>query len=462
MKRPITPNDTIVAISTPIGEGGIGIIRLSGSAALSVADKIFKSSDGNLPSGFKGFTTHYGHIVDKTATVDEVILTVMRKPKSFTKEDVVEINCHGGIVPLKKVLEMVLLSGVRMAEPGEFTKRAFLNGRIDLAQAESVLDVIRSKTDTSLRSAISQLRGDFSESIKDIRSELVDLLADVEASIDFPEEETGVLSIKDIISRVKKTAGDIQSFIDSAQKGKILTEGIRTVICGRPNVGKSSLMNYLLREKRVIVSHIPGTTRDAIEEIINIDGIPLKIIDTAGISQRADTLTKEGIERSRLHIKSADLVLFLLDGSEPLNENDRDIIEEIKDKKVIVVINKTDLPKRLENNAIKKALRDKKIIEISVVRKKNLKKLEDAISDIVWGGHVTSDHTRLVTNVRHKALLIEAKDALFMIIGSKGEMMPEFIALDLKEAIDRLGEITGETIDGELLDKIFSKFCIGK
>lgn len=464
-------DDTIVAISTSVGEGGIGIVRLSGRKSLSIADKIFKPKDGELPSEFKSYTTHYGHIVhsngrlkeESDEVIDEVILTVMRTPKSYTKEDIVEINCHGGILPLRRVLESALSLGARLAQPGEFTKRAFLNGRIDLTQAESVLDIIRSKTDTSLRAAMSQLEGELSENVKRLRGGLIELYSHLEASIDFPEEDIEILSECNFESRAKETADELKILIDSADRGRILAEGIRTVICGKPNVGKSSLMNSLLKEKRVIVSHIPGTTRDTIEEIINIDGIPLKIVDTAGIIESDDFLTKEGIERSRFYIKSADLILFLLDASAPLCRNDKRIAEEIKDKKVIVVVNKMDLPKELDIEKIRETLHDKKIIEISVTKKKNLRELEGAISEMVWGGEVTSDYTKLVTNARHKTLLMQARSALKKALRNvKNRVSAELIALDIKECIDSLGEITGETVDIDILDKIFSKFCIGK
>ena len=457
-------DDTIVAISTPIGEGGIGIVRLSGRNSLSIADKIFKSKDGNPPSRFKSYTTHYGHILSALKEIiDEVILTVMRSPKSYTKEDIVEINCHGGIVPLKNVLELILSSGARLAQPGEFTMRAFLNGRIDLAQAESVSDIIRSKTDTSLRAAMSQLEGGLSETVRGLRNDLINLTTHIEASIDFPEEDVEILSSCGLKEKIKEAVDRLKVLIDSADKGRILREGIRTVICGKPNVGKSSLMNSLLKEKRVIVSHLPGTTRDTIEEIINIDGIPLKIVDTAGIIESADLLTKEGVARSRFHIKTADLVLFLLDGSRSLCANDKIIMDEIKDKKVIVVINKTDLPKRLEVSKIRETLHDKTIMEISVKDKRNLKELEDAISNMVWGGRVTADHTAVVTNARHKALLIESRRALKKVLHNlKENLYLELTALNMKEAIDSLGGITGETINDDILGRIFSNFCVGK
>lgn len=459
--------DTIVAISTPVGEGGIGIVRLSGKESLPVADKIFRSKDGKVPSKLKSFTTHYGHILDGSRSgsdiIDEVILTIMRSPRSYTKEDIVEINCHGGIVPLRKVMELVLSFDVRLAEPGEFTKRAFLNGRIDLAQAESVLDIIKAKTDRSLHAAMGQLEGELSSQIRKLRNRLLDLASHIEVSIDFPDEDVESFSGFDLEVCIKEIIGTLNDLVESAERGVVLRDGVRTVICGRPNVGKSSLMNSLLRQKKVIVSHIPGTTRDAIEDIINIDGIPLKIVDTAGIIDTDDHLTKEGVAKSRFHVKSADLILFLLDGSEPLSVSDRKIMEEVKDKKVIVVVNKTDLPKKLDLDKVRKILHDKNIIEISVVKRKNLRMLEEAISGMVWGGQVSRDQTNLVTNVRHKTLLLRARNNLKKTLKDcKKKLPPEIISLEVRDAIDDLGEITGETIDTEILNRIFNKFCIGK
>ena len=483
-------DDTIAAISTPVGEGGIGIVRLSGKGSLSIADKIFKSGDDARPSEFKTYTTHYGHIIRRVTSteheagtpfdlvrlrspqvaqgrqydiIDEVILTVMRAPRSYTKEDIVEINCHAGIVPLRKVLELVLSSGARLAQPGEFTRRAFLNGRIDLAQAESVLDAIRSKTDTSLRAAMSQLGGELSSKIRNLRDALLDLSSHVEASIDFPEEDIEIMSECGLQKKVKEIVEELKVLIDSADKGRILAEGIRTVICGRPNVGKSSLMNSLLKENRVIVSHIPGTTRDTIEEIININGIPLKIVDTAGIIETDDLLTKEGVERTRFHIRAADLILLILDGSEPLSVEDEKIIDEVKDRKTIVVVNKIDLPKRLVVEKLKDLLIGKEIVEISVTENKNLKNLENSISEMIWGGEVTGDYTVMVTNVRHKALLVQVREVLERALDNLAkETPPEFIALDIREGIECLGEITGEGVASDILDRIFDKFCIGK
>ncbi len=460
-------NDTIVAISTPVGDGGIGIVRLSGRDSLSIADKIFKSKNGTRPSEFKNYTVHYGHIINrvdkKHETIDEVILTVMRTPKSYTKEDIVEINCHSGIVPLRRVLDLVLSYGARMAEPGEFTKRAFLNGRMDLAQAESVINIIKAKTEDSLRASMSQLEGDLSKKIKALREELLDLLSNIEASIDFPDEDIDPLSQHNINSKITEVSDRLKGLIETSHKGRILSEGIRSVICGRPNVGKSSLMNALLKQRRVIVSHIPGTTRDAIEEMINIDGVPLRLVDTAGIIESDDIVIKEGVERSRLHLNSSDLVLLVLDASKPLTDEDRKLMKEAMGKNTIVVLNKIDLPGRLNKRDIKALLPDKTIVEVSAKDNKNLGELEHAISKMIWGGRVSSDYTALVTSARHKALLVGANEALERASDNlKKNVYPELITIDMREATTALGAITGETIEDDMLDRIFSNFCIGK
>ena len=463
MPKIIDLNDTIVAISTPLGEGGIGMVRMSGKNALKIADKVFRSKNKEKPSQFTTYTTHYGHIIDKNQIIDEIILTVMRSPKSYTKEDIVEINCHSGIVPLRKVLELVIKEGGRLAQPGEFTKRAFLNGRIDLAQAEAVLDVIKAKTDSSLKVAINQLKGSLSEEITKIRENLLQLYTHIEACIDFPEEDVKILSNSDMLNNLKRTTKRLKQLIDTADNGKVLRDGITTVICGKPNVGKSSLMNAFLRENRVIVSHIPGTTRDTIEELVNIRGIPLKIVDTAGIMDSDDHLTKEGVVRSRTYIKTADLVLFLLDASEELHDKDLAIMEEVKDKKTIVVINKTDLPKKLDTKKINSHLHDKKVIEISVEKNKNLEKLEKAVTEMVWHGKITPSNDPLITNVRHKNALVSSYESLNeVIISLENKLSPELVAINMREGIDKLGEVIGQMISEDILDRIFSEFCIGK
>ena len=359
-------DDTIAAISTPIGEGGIGIVRLSGRDSLKFADKIFISKDGKKPSGFKTYTVHYGHIVEKSKgksqkakVIDEVILTVMRAPRSYTKEDVVEINCHSGIAPLKKILDLCLINGARLAEPGEFTKRAFLNGRIDILQAEAVLDIIKAKTELSLRSALNNLEGLFSKKINEIREKLIDIYARMEASIDFSEEDLRGVRKENIFKKLKMIKNEVEKLVSDSNQGRILRQGIKTVICGSPNVGKSSLMNAILKESRSIVTPIPGTTRDTIEEIVNINGIPVMLVDTAGITDTDHLVEKEGIRRSRIYLENADLVLLVLDWSRRLNKDDLAIIKKIRDnnKEAVVAINKTDLKKKLDIKKIKGEIR---------------------------------------------------------------------------------------------------------
>jgi len=474
-------SDTIAAISTPIGQAGIGIVRLSGKKSLSIADKIFMGKDGKKTSKFKTYTTHYGWIISqcankpisrlnrqigksanrRTEIIDEVILTVMRAPRSYTKEDIVEINCHSGIVPLKKILDLVLNQGARLAQPGEFTKRAFLNGRIDLAQAESVLDIIRAKTELALRVSFNQLKGDLSKQVQDLRNHLLDIIANLEASIDFPEEDVDTISYAQLLKRIEKNENALTRLLDSARGGKILREGMSVVICGRPNVGKSSLLNALLGEERAIVTPIPGTTRDTIEEIINLEGAPLKIVDTAGIIEPKDLIEKEAVQRSQKYLSSADLVLLVFDGSQRLNKDDRILINRTKDKQTIALINKIDLKQHIDISKLKNLFKD--IVRISALKRKGLDSLRKQILKKVWGGAIISSDEVLVSNVRHEdalrkalAALLEAKDII------KSGHSLELISHCLKEAVDCLGEITGETIGEDILNRIFSDFCIGK
>lgn len=455
--------DTIVAISTPLGEGGIGIVRLSGPDSLALADRIFQGKDGRKPSRMPTHSLHYGHILAKGKLIDEVLLTVMRAPRTYTREDIVEINCHGGIVPLRKVLELTLKEGARLAEPGEFTRRAFLNGRINLAQAEAVVEMIRAKTDLSLRVAISQLRGHLSTKVEYIRKKLAKLRAKVEAIIDFPEEDVEVLRREDIRKEVEKLKVELDELLASADSGKVLREGIKTVIGGKPNVGKSSLWNALLGEERAIVTPLPGTTRDALEEIVNIQGIPLRLVDTAGLRRTRGRIERESVVRSRRSLEEADLILVILDGSEPLAGDDKDIMEASKGKVAIIVINKIDLCQRIRLGEVKRASPDKKIVRISATQRTGLPELKRAIADIFWRGGVPSPETILVTNARHKEALLRAREGLEEVTaGLNRQLPPEFIASDLRSVLSSLGEIVGETATEEILDHIFSQFCIGK
>lgn len=450
-------DDTIVAISTPVGEGGIGIVRLSGRDSLSIADRIFVSKNGKRPSGFKTYTVHYGHVVD----IDEVILTVMRAPKTYTKEDVVEINCHSGIVPLRKVLDLVLRNGARLAEPGEFTKRAFLNGRIDVTQAESVLDIIKAKTDLSLRAAVRNLDGLLSKKINHIRDGLINILAHIEASIDFSEEDdVDKVKTRAVFDSLKKLKHDIEGLISTASKGKILRQGIKTVICGGPNVGKSSLLNALLKESRAIVTHLPGTTRDTIEEIVNIKGIPVILVDTAGIATTDHPIEKEGVKRSRSSIEAADLILLVLDYSRKLKRHDKELMTAIKDKEnVIIVINKKDLKKRIEVRGLPK----RSIVYTSALKQSGIDRLEDKIKDLTFKGKVLSSDFASISNDRQLDVLRRSLEDIKGALNSRKDKAPmDCIAVYVRSSIENIGEITGHTITEEALDRIFSEFCIGK
>ncbi|MDD5730667.1 MAG: tRNA uridine-5-carboxymethylaminomethyl(34) synthesis GTPase MnmE [Candidatus Omnitrophica bacterium] len=457
-------NDTIAAIATATGEAGIGIVRISGGNALSAADNIFLSKDNNKPSQAKGYTLHYGWIIDSRKNIiDEVLLSVMRAPKSFTREDVVEISCHGGLVSLRAVLDLALENGCRLAQPGEFTKRAFLNGRLDLSQAEAVLDIIRAKTDNSLKIGINQLSGILSAQINKIRAGLLEILAILEANIDFPDEQIDPAGLKDISGRLGSIDELLVSLLEGAKRGRVSREGIHTVICGKPNVGKSSLLNALLKQERSIVTPVAGTTRDTIEEIIDIKGIPVRIVDTAGIVEPADLVEKKAIRRSRQHMDLADLVLMVFDGSGKLSGEDHLIMRKLlaKKKEVIAIINKIDARQRIEKEKIEKNFSP--VIGISAKKLKNINILEDAIADSVFKGRVFASESVLVSNARHIQLL---KKTHMFISGTKKSLASglsaEFIAQDVKDALGCLDDMLGKRFSEDLLDRIFSEFCIGK
>jgi len=475
--------DTIAAIATPVGESGIGIVRVSGKDALKVADKIFVAKDGKKPPVFKTYTTHYGFIVNplacypviplkekngqratgngQTEIIDEVILTVMRAPKSYTKEDIVEINCHGGIVALRRVLDLVLENGCRLAEPGEFTKRAFLNGRIDLAQAEAVLDIIRAKTDSALKIGVEQLKGTLSERINHLRKALLGILTILEANIDFPEEEIGSVNLRQIGERLHKINNALKNILETAKHGRIFREGIHVVICGKPNVGKSSLLNALLKQERSIVTPVAGTTRDAIEEIIDIKGIPIRIVDTAGIIEPRDLVEKKAVQRSKRCIDLADLVILMFDGSKRLAKEDETLIKKLKKKSALAIINKIDLKQKIEKDKILKRFKD--VIDISAKKLKNINLLEDAIANLVYGGKISSSESVMVSNLRHIETIKQAQKLIAQALNSLDNKLPlEFIAQDIKDALGHLDEILGKRFSEDLLDKIFSEFCIGK
>lgn len=453
--------DTIAAISTPVGEGGIGIVRISGKDALEIADKIFFARDSLKPSSFRTYTTHYGLIKDKDEIIDEVILTVMRAPGSYTREDIVEINCHGGIVALRDVLDLVLEKGCRLADPGEFTKRAFLNGRIDLAQAEAVLDIIRAKTDSALKIGVEQLRGALSNSINKTRESLLDILTVLEANIDFPEEEIGRADLENISKKLREADGRLKCILENSKRARIFREGIHAVICGKPNVGKSSLLNALLKYERSIVTAIPGTTRDTIEEIIDIKGIPVRIVDTAGILEPRDLIEKKAIERSKRHIAQADIAIILFDGSRKLSREDEIIIKKLKGKPAIALINKMDLKQKIEREKISR--RFVHTIDISAKKLRNIALLEDKITELVYKGKVAASEPAMVGNLRHIAAVRDAEKLIAQALSSlDNRLSPEFVAQDIKDALARLDELLGKRSSEDLLDKIFSEFCIGK
>lgn len=455
--------DTIAAISTSPGEAGIGIVRLSGAGALKVADKVFLSNDGKKPSGFKTYTLHYGWIIDgsESNVVDEVILNVMRAPRSYTKEDVVEINCHGGIIALRRVLDLVLDSGCRLAEPGEFTRRAFLNGRIDLSQAEAVLEIIRAKTDAALKLSQEQLKGVLSKEISKKREVLLDALAHLEANIDFPEEEIGMLELGGISKSLKQVEADLDILLNSAKQARALRDGVHTVIVGKPNVGKSSLLNALLKEERSIVTAIAGTTRDTIEEIIDIKGIPIRIVDTAGLLEPRDLVERRAVQRSKKHLDLADLVILLFDASKKLDKADKALLKKLKGKKVIAVLNKMDLKSRIERDKI--AAEFQCVIDISAKKLQNINLLEDAIADLVCDGKVNISASQMLTGLRQVSILREARKSLKRAIRlTDDKLSPELIAQDLKETLACLDDMLGRRFSDDLLDKIFTEFCIGK
>ncbi len=451
-------DDTIAAISTPLGHSGIGIIRLSGKDSIECAGKIFKSPKNRTLTQSPSFNIIYGHIIDADKEIiDEVLVSVMRAPHSFTKEDVVEINCHGGPIPLRRILELVLKKGARLAEPGEFTRRAFVNGRIDLAQAEAVLDIINALTEEGQKAAIEQLSGGLSKKIEHLRQELIELAAFVEAHIDFPEEDIEPLSLKNMKERAVTIKQSLHRLLDSSRYGIILREGIKTAIIGSPNVGKSSLLNALLEQERAIVTETPGTTRDVIEDYINIQGLPIKIMDTAGIRGVEDIAEKEGVRRSIRAMKDADLVLIVLDGSTILNGTDRELIEKSDNRNTVFVINKTDLPQMfsLEDS-------DREIVRVSALKGTGIAELKDKIIEVTLHGKPICT-AGIVTNIRHVHALEKALASVNTLVEEiMKKTSPEFLAVELRDALDAIGEILGVTTSEDILTKIFSNFCIGK
>ncbi len=450
-------NDTIACISTALGIGAISIVRVSGEDSINIVNSIFKGKDLNK---VESHTINYGHIIDKSEIIDEVLVSVMKAPKTFTTEDIVEINCHGGIATTNKVLELLLLKGARLATPGEFTKRAFLNGRIDLVEAESVMDVINAKTDQSRKLSINQLDGRVSKIIKDFRQELLELIANIEVNIDYPEYE----DIEEItIDSIKKEMNNIETkmnkIVKESENGKLIRDGIKTVIVGRPNVGKSSILNRLLNEEKAIVTDIEGTTRDIVEGEINIDGIILKLVDTAGIRDTEDKIEKIGVERSYKEIDDADLVIMVLNNNEKLTDYDKELLNKIKDKNNIIVINKSDLDSNIDIENIE----SDNIIKINTIEEKEIDKLRDKIKEIFNLDNINSGDFTYLSNARQIVLAKESLEIVEEIKEALKRNDPvDLIEIDIKMIWNKLGEITGDNYDDELIDQLFSQFCLGK
>lgn len=454
--------DTIAAIATSIGEGGISIIRVSGDKSIDIVGSIFIGKNNRKLHDFKSYTMRYGHVIDKSGSkLDEVIISYMKGPKSFTAEDTIEINCHGGVVGTNRILQEIIRAGARMAQPGEFTKRAFLNGRIDLSQAEAVIDIIRAKTELSMKSALMQSEGSISKEIKTIRNKLLSVIARIEVTVDYPEEDIEEVTAGEVSEDVTKIISEIETLLSTADEGKILREGLSTVIVGKPNVGKSSLLNALLKEKRAIVTDVPGTTRDAIEEYISIEGIPVKIVDTAGIRETEDIVEKIGVEKSKEKINEADLVILILDSSNKLSLEDRKIIEYIKEKKCIVLLNKSDLGGKIEVEELKN-LKSKYITNISVKTGDGLNYVKEHIKDLFFNGEIKTEGV-FITNNRHKQSLIRAKENLESSLNAlKYTSAIDLASIDIRSAWINLGEITGEALEEDIIHKIFAEFCLGK
>ena len=455
--------DTIAAISTSTGNSGIGIIRVSGDEAIEIVDKIFKSNkEGKRLINVKSHTVNYGNSVDGEKVLDQVLVLVMKNPHSYTGEDTVEIDCHGGMLILKKVLDLVIKNGAKSAAPGEFTKRAFLNGRLDLSQAEAVMDLINSQNDFALNSSIEQLKGGVSEKIKEIRSDVIYHIAFIESALDDPEHISLDGYDNEISEMINKNISKIKKMIDTFDNGRIMKEGIKTVILGKPNAGKSSLLNRMLGEERAIVTDIEGTTRDTLEENINLNGLSLKIIDTAGIRNTDDKVEQIGVNKAKEIAEGADLIIYVVDGSKDIDENDKEILEIIKNKKVIVLLNKTDIDRVVDIEQLNEIPKED-IIEFSAKAGLGMDELEEKIKDMFYSGEITFNDQVYITNARHKEALENSYNSLLKVRESVDAGMPEdFYSIDLMDAYEQLGLIIGESVEDDLVNEIFSKFCMGK
>lgn len=456
--------DTITSISTPMGEGAIGIVRLSGPEAVEIGDKLYKGKKKlkDVPS----HTINYGHIIDLETdeVVEEVMISVLRAPKTFTREDIIEINCHGGILTINRILELTMTHGARMAEPGEYTKRAFLNGRIDLSQAEAVMDFIRSKTDRASKVAMNQIEGRLSDLIKRQRQSILEILAQVEVNIDYPEyDDVEDATTEFLLAQSKKIKNEIDQLLETGTQGKIMREGLSTVIVGKPNVGKSSMLNNLIQDNKAIVTEVAGTTRDVLEEYVNVRGVPLRLVDTAGIRDTEDIVEKIGVERSRKALSEADLILFVLNNNEPLTEEDRTLYEVIKNEDAIVIVNKTDLERRLDIEEVKTMIGDTPLIQTSMLKQEGIDELELQIRDLFFGGEVQNQDMTYVSNSRHISLLKQARQTIQDAIDAAEAGIPmDMVQIDLTRTWELLGEIIGESASDELINQLFSQFCLGK
>lgn len=454
--------DTIAAIATAMTNSGIGIIRVSGSDSIDIVDKIFVSVKGKKLTTVNSHTIHYGSIVYNGEIIDEALVSVMKAPHSYTKENVVEINCHGGVVVINKILEIVCENGARIAEPGEFTKRAFLNGRIDLSQAEAVIDIINSKNEYALSNSVRQLRGSISEKIKTIREKILDEISFIETALDDPEHISLEGYTKKLEGVVDESMKELKKLIDTSNNGKVVVEGIKTVILGKPNAGKSSFLNALIGEERAIVTDIEGTTRDSLEENINIDGLSLKIIDTAGIRDTVDIVEQIGVKRAKDLAKEADLIIFIVDSSKDLDDNDYEIMKLIKEKKYIVLLNKSDLNSRVEIETLNE-LDKSNIITISAKNNEGIDLFEDRVKEMFLNGEINFNDEIFVTNARQKESIINAYSSLKLVKKSIEDNMPEdFYSIDLLNTYEELGKVIGEALEDDLVNNIFSKFCMGK
>ncbi|HCC5712216.1 TPA: tRNA uridine-5-carboxymethylaminomethyl(34) synthesis GTPase MnmE [Staphylococcus aureus] len=456
--------DTITSISTPMGEGAIGIVRLSGPQAVEIADKLYKGK--HLLNDIPSHTINYGHIIDPESkeVVEEVMVSVLRAPKTFTREDIIEINCHGGILTINRVLELTMTYGARMAEPGEFTKRAFLNGRIDLSQAEAVMDFIRSKTDRASKVAMNQIEGRLSDLIKKQRQSILEILAQVEVNIDYPEyDDVEDATTEFLLEQSKEIKQEINRLLDTGAQGKIMREGLSTVIVGKPNVGKSSMLNNLIQDNKAIVTEVAGTTRDVLEEYVNVRGVPLRLVDTAGIRETEDIVEKIGVERSRKALSQADLILFVLNNNEALTQEDYTLYEVVKNEDVIVIVNKMDLEQNIDINEVKDMIGDTPLIQTSMLKQEGIDELEIQIRDLFFGGEVQNQDMTYVSNSRHISLLKQARQTIQDAIDAAESGVPmDMVQIDLTRTWEILGEIIGETASDELIDQLFSQFCLGK